>query len=118
MKHSFRKGLISGAIAGTAYILLTTKKTGLQRQHHIRQYFDDLTTSTKNLTQSVQHFKNALGSLQKEFKGTAAPTIAALQKDIEDYQFQMQPRVEQLTEDATKLQDKLNDLQPTDDLQE
>ena len=114
MKHSFRKGLMTGAIAGTAYILLTTKKTGLQRQHHLRQYFDDLTTSTQHLTQSVQRFKKALGHLQHEVKTTAAPTIAALQQDIEDYQFQMQPRVEQLTDDATKLQDKLNTLQPDD----
>lgn len=114
-KFGFGKGLLFGAVLGTAYVLLTTEKTGKQRQQDITNYFKDLTHETNNVSDSVKGFQNALANLKQEVELTLKPTIADIQQSVTDFQFQTQPRLDQMNETTEKLQKDLNQMAATPD---
>lgn len=109
-KFGFGKGLLVGAVLGTAYVLLTTEKTGKERQQGIADYFKDLTHQTNNVSDSVKEFQSALVNLKQEVEQTLKPTIADIQQSVTDFEFQAQPRLEQINETTEKLQKDLEQL--------
>lgn len=106
----FGKGLLMGAVLGTAYVLLTTEKTGKERQQGIADYFKDLTHQTNNVSDSVKEFQSALVNLKQEVEQTLKPTIADIQQSVTDFEFQAQPRLEQINETTEQLQKDLEQL--------
>lgn len=106
----FGKGLLMGAVLGTAYVLLTTGKTGKERQQGIADYFKDLTHQTNNVSDSVKEFQSALVNLKQEVEQTLKPTIADIQQSVTDFEFQAQPRLEQINETTEQLQKDLEQL--------
>ncbi|WP_270330498.1 YtxH domain-containing protein [Lapidilactobacillus dextrinicus] len=106
-KFGFGKGLLMGAVLGTAYVLLTTEKTGKERQQGIADYFKDLTHQTNNVSDSVKEFQSALVNLKQEVEQTLKPTIADIQQSVTDFEFQAQPRLEQINETTEQLQKDL-----------
>ncbi|HJE15252.1 MAG TPA: YtxH domain-containing protein [Lapidilactobacillus dextrinicus] len=109
-KFGFGKGLLMGAVLGTAYVLLTTEKTGKERQQGIADYFKDLTHQTNNVSDSVKEFQSALVNLKQEVEQTLKPTIADIQQSVTDFEFQAQPRLEQINETTEQLQKDLEQL--------
>lgn len=109
-KFGFGKGLLMGAVLGTAYVLLTTEKTGKERQQGIADYFKDLTHQTNNVSDSVREFQSALVNLKQEVEQTLKPTIADIQQSVTDFEFQAQPRLEQINETTEQLQKDLEQL--------
>ena len=109
-KFGFGKGLLMGAVLGTAYVLLTTEKTGKERQQGIADYFKDLTHQTNNVSDSVKEFQSALVNLKQEVEQTLKPTIADIQQSVTDVEFQAQPRLEQINETTEQLQKDLEQL--------
>ncbi|WP_125606513.1 YtxH domain-containing protein [Lapidilactobacillus bayanensis] len=106
-KFGFGKGLLIGAVLGTAYVLLTSEKTGKQRQQGVTNYFKDLTHATNNVATSVKEFQNAVTNLHHEVEATLKPTIAEIQQTATDFQFQAQPRLDQINESTEQLQQDL-----------
>lgn len=109
-KFGFGKGLLMGAVLGTAYVLLTTEKTGKERQQGIADYFKDLTHQINNVSDSVKEFQSALVNLKQEVEQTLKPTIADIQQSVTDFEFQAQPRLEQINETTEQLQKDLEQL--------
>ena len=106
----FGKGLLMGAGLGTAYVLLTNEKTGKERQQGIADYFKDLTHQTNNVSDSVKEFQSALVNLKQEVEQTLKPTIADIQHSVTAFEFQAQPRLEQINETTEQLQKDLEQL--------
>lgn len=109
-KFGFGKGLVIGAVIGTAYVLLTSQKTGKQRQEGVANYFGDLTHATNDVSKNVKEFQRAMANLKQEIELTLKPTVTDIQQTVQDFQFQAQPRLDQLQATSEQLQDDLNDM--------
>ncbi|WP_125707643.1 YtxH domain-containing protein [Lacticaseibacillus porcinae] len=107
----FTTGFLLGAAVGTAYALLTAKKTGAQRVASASQYVDSLTEATNGVQHAVTRFGNAMKDLRHELDTTLKPAVDDIQASVDDFNFQTQPRVDAINEhlDAiSKAADSLN----------
>lgn len=93
----FSTGLLIGGIAGTLYALLTSKKTGQQRQREVANYFTDLTQATGDVQAAVGEFAQAMNNLKQEMNQTLQPAIKDITASVEEAEFEMSPRVMRLT---------------------
>ncbi|WP_261806079.1 YtxH domain-containing protein [Lapidilactobacillus luobeiensis] len=109
-KATFGKGLLWGSVLGLTTVLLTSKKSGAQRRNEFSTYVDGLTSATDNVNRSVRKLRTALATLHHEISHNAVPTIDALKKDVTDFQFQAEPRLNALKDQTDQLQNDLNDL--------
>lgn len=107
----FSTGFLLGAAVGTAYALLTAKKTGPQRVASASNYVDSLTEATNGVQHAVTRFGNAMSDLRHELDHTLKPAVDDIQASVDDFNFQTQPRVDAINEhlDAiSKAADNLN----------
>lgn len=100
---SFFKGLLFGAGLGGSLGIFFAPKKGKELQNQIDQYVVDVTDSTKT-------FKNHVEEFQKNVKETSElvaqmiPTVSqAIQKDIDAFKFQAEPRIKRIEEQRTIL---------------
>ncbi|KRK40376.1 YtxH domain-containing protein [Loigolactobacillus bifermentans] len=97
----FLKGLAVGSAIGGVYGLLTAKRSGVETRHRLRRQVTDLTDSVQRVNNSVQAFQAALEHLDTVNTETATPTLAAIEKLIQEFQFQSEPRLKRV-KDATE----------------
>ncbi|MCI1985702.1 MAG: YtxH domain-containing protein [Lactobacillus sp.] len=109
----FTTGLLVGAVAGTAYALLTTKHSGPQRQAQISQYLDSLTSATGDVQKAVKRFSQATTALKDEVNTTLKPAVADIQAAATDFEFQTQPHVQQLNDTLERINDATETLAQT-----
>jgi gas vesicle protein len=100
----FRHGLVLGAIVGTAVALLTAKKTGADRQRDTAAYLNDVTSAVQDVSASAGKLQTALGHLLTQLQTTVPTVQKQVERDIADFQFQAQPRLNQINETLTTLQ--------------
>ena len=103
MIKNFFKGLLFGAAAGTVGGLLFAPRSGNETRKKLIEELEEATTLTNDLNNSLDHFKSGL----IETKETAESVIPAFQeainKDIENFKFQAEPRIAQINEQVEKL---------------
>ncbi|MFD1466375.1 YtxH domain-containing protein [Lapidilactobacillus mulanensis] len=104
-KHTFGHGLLLGAVLGTAYVFLTSKKTGPQRQHEVNNYVNDLTSETKSAAKNVKEFQKALKNLKNEIELTLKPTVSSIQHDLTEFQIDTEPRLNRIKSMTDKFQE-------------
>lgn len=97
----FLKGLAVGSAIGGVYGLLTAKRSGAETQQRLRGQLNDFTNSVQRVSDSVQAFQAALEQLDTVNTETATPTLAAIEKLIQEFQFQSEPRIKRV-KDATE----------------
>lgn len=103
----FKQGFLIGAAAGLIYALFTAKRTGKQRQNAVRDYLNGLTNATQEVTQSANNLKKAAANLSAEVKTASEGTLQDLGQSFNDFQFEVNPRLEKLQDSTTKLQSDL-----------
>ncbi|WP_179395155.1 YtxH domain-containing protein [Lacticaseibacillus absianus] len=111
----FSTGFILGALAGTTYALLTTKRSGPARQQALAHYVDDVTGATQDVQSAVQRFGAAVTALRQELKDTLAPNVEAINDAVTDFSFQTQAHTDALTEHLEAISGAAEALQPEAD---
>lgn len=102
--NDFIKGLLFGATVGGAGGLLLAPRSGKETQKMVENYVDDTTEATKELNESLQHFRKAVEDTQQVIEETIPAVKVSLQKDIDAFKFQAEPRVERINEQVEQLQ--------------
>lgn len=117
MIKNFFKGLLFGACAGSVGGLLWAPRSGKQTQQLVKEYVDEVsdslneaTDSAKELQQSVKNFGKEMSHTQKTIQETIPSVMASLQKDIEAFKFQAEPRIDRVNEQAQELQTHIADF--------
>ncbi|GAF39623.1 hypothetical protein FC83_GL000789 [Agrilactobacillus composti DSM 18527 = JCM 14202] len=108
----FATGLLLGALAGGLYGLLTTKKTGTQHIEAVTNYVDDVTAATQDFQTSLTHFKNSVNHFNDTVQTTGVTVAEGLKDTLDTFQFETQPRIDQLNDTVTELTESLNDVAP------
>lgn len=97
----FLKGLALGSAIGGVYGLLTAKRSGVATQQRLKDQVTGFTNSVHQVNDSIQAFQAALEHLNTTTTETATPTLAAIAKLLQEFQFQSEPRIKRV-KDATE----------------
>ncbi|AYW46210.1 YtxH domain-containing protein [Tetragenococcus koreensis] len=117
MIKNFIKGLVFGASVGSIGGLFWAPRSGKETQQLMKDYvdevsdsLDDATDSAKELQQSVTNFGKEMNHTQKTIQETIPSVMDSLQKDVEAFKFQAQPRIDRANEQAQELQTHIADF--------
>ncbi|MFV0557274.1 MAG: YtxH domain-containing protein [Enterococcus sp.] len=108
--NNFGKGLLFGAVVGTAFGLLKAPNSGKETRQRLRQDVDDITESTLEFNDSLTNLKEAIVTT-KTTAATLIPSVQAeIKKDLTAYQFQIEPRRKQIEEQLEVLNSHVEKL--------
>ncbi len=107
---SFIKGLLFGATVGGVGGLLMAPRSGKETQQMVETYIDDVTESTKEFNDSLQNFQQALAQTQQTVEETIPYFTKSLQKDIEAFKFQAEPRLARINEQVEEMNQHIASL--------
>ncbi|MFD1672721.1 YtxH domain-containing protein [Agrilactobacillus yilanensis] len=110
---NFSKGLLLGALIGSAYGLLTTKKTGPQRIRSLTEYVGAVTDASIEFQGSLAEVKRAVADLSHELQTTAKSAAEDLNDTMNTFQFETEPRIKQINAEVEELNDSLNQMKPS-----
>lgn len=106
----FLKGLVFGSAVGAVGGLLFAPRSGNDTRKKLIDELDEAADLTLDLNNSLNHFKEALA----ETKETAAALIPefqdSIQKDVQEFKFQAEPRITQIQEQVEKISTNLPEL--------
>lgn len=103
MVKNFLKGLVFGAVIGAAAGLLFAPRSGNQTREKLIAELDEATELTNELNNSLNHFKQALSETKRTAETVIPSFQESIEKDIENFKFQAEPRVTQIQEQVEKL---------------
>lgn len=106
----FKTGFLLGALAGTCYVLLTTKKSGPERIEGFANYSKDVTGATQDMQHAVKRLGSALTDLQKEIKETLQPTVKDITDEVNDFQFQTEAHSKALQTQLDQIASTIDDI--------
>lgn len=106
----FKTGFLLGALAGTCYVLLTTKKSGPERIQSFADYSKDVTGATEDVQHAVKRIGSALADLQKEIKETLQPTVKDITDEVTDFQFQTEAHSQALQTQLDQIASTIDDI--------
>ena len=110
MANDFFKGLIFGSIAGGAYTLLKTPRSGEENREILLDYIDDTTLLVDDVTKSMNELKEAFSTLSNEGKALAEEFTQEVTVSIEDFTNQTEPRIRRIQEQTEKLSNDVEGL--------
>ncbi|WP_071130772.1 YtxH domain-containing protein [Enterococcus timonensis] len=102
----FIHGLFFGSLAGGLFGLFVAPASGKETREAIQTDWTDLKIAKENLQTSFQAVKKNAQKL-KDTMPILNVLTSDLQKSFADYQFQMEPRLAQVTETLKKIQDEM-----------
>lgn len=105
----FLKGIVTGAIAGTVFALLTSDKTGAQRQRDVQKWVKDTQTDISNLADAANRFKESSARLQTSITDNLEPAMDAINTAVEHYEFRTKPHVAAINESLERINHALPD---------
>ncbi|AUB53764.1 YtxH domain-containing protein [Enterococcus mundtii] len=103
MVKNFLKGLVFGAVTGAAAGLLFAPRSGNETREKLIAELDEATELTNELNNSLNNFKHALSETKKTAETIIPPFQESIEKDLENFKFQAEPRVTQIQEQVEKL---------------
>lgn len=108
MTKKFFWGFLLGGLAGAAYGLLTTPRTGKENQELVKRYIDDTTYHVQDVSEKLQNLQNAVGNLTQESKNFANVFSEDLQQTVSNFTYEAEPRIRRIQNQAQQLS---NDVQ-------
>ncbi|KRM72900.1 YtxH domain-containing protein [Lacticaseibacillus brantae] len=106
----FRTGFLLGGLAGVAYGLLTAKRTGVDQQQAIAQYFTDVSQATGNVQRSVSGLGDAISRLKQEIDETLVPAVKDITETVDVFEFETEPRVQSIENHVETINSAVEDL--------
>ncbi|KRN29755.1 hypothetical protein IV38_GL000643 [Lactobacillus selangorensis] len=111
---NFKKGLLIGGISGALYALATTHLTGVQRQNAIRDYVLGIRDAINGLSASVTSLQKAAQDFASEVQNASDTTVKDITKTLDTFEYESQPRMDQIQKSVDKLQSDTGQSAPTD----
>ena len=106
----FFKGLLFGSAVGGIAGLLFAPHSGKDTQQKIVDEIDDWKYIADDFNEKLDHFKTSLNDFQATVEETIPPFVEGINKDITNFQFQTEPRLEQIQEQLDKIQQELPEM--------
>lgn len=103
----FTKGLFWGSVIGGLGGLFLAPRSGKETRQKIVDEIDDLTDLTMDVNDSLEQFKASLEEVKLTASTLIDPFIEGVQRDVDNFRFQADPRIEQINEQLEKLQNDL-----------
>lgn len=123
--NKFTQGLLFGAFVGGLLGLLNTPHSGKENIRRMKEYVDDNTTATGDLSVSLQGLQRSLSSLSEEGMAVVDTATKDLTASIEEFTQKNKPRIKrvsdrvsQLTEDLQKEKEKYESSPLVQDMKE
>lgn len=114
MIKDFFKGLLFGSVLGGSTGLLLAPQSGNDTRRKLQQNLEEATATQEDLNQSIENFSTSLKRTQSLVTQLVPDLQESLQKDLEAYQFQAEPRIKRIKKQAEVLQEHLNTPKPTE----
>ena len=112
----FIKGILFGSLVGGIGGLLLAPRSGKETQEKIREELDDWTDLKDNYDESLARFKQSLADFQDTAEATIEPFVKGINRDLNNFAFQAEPRLEQIQKQLEKIQEELPDLPEYEDV--
>lgn len=94
----FFKGILFGVGVGSAVGLLLAPRKGSETQEKMIDDVRDIVQRTDELNESLKNFRAAVVDLKTTFDALVPEFTSGVKKDIEDFNFQAEPRIKQIQE--------------------
>lgn len=111
MLKNFIKGLLFGSTVGAVGGLLLAPRSGNETRKKLTAELEEAADTTLDLNKSLQRFQQAVVTTRQ----TAAETLPVLQdglkKDVESFKFQAEPRIEQIRQQVTRINEHVAQLE-------
>ncbi|WP_368251441.1 YtxH domain-containing protein [Enterococcus sp. 2201sp1_2201st1_B8_2201SCRN_220225] len=109
--NEFLKGLLFGSAVGGSAGLLLAPRSGNDTRKKLQAGLEEATATQEDLNQSLERFSETLKTTQT-LVGQLIPEFqTGLQKDIEAFQFQAEPRMAQIKKQAEVIESHLQELE-------
>lgn len=96
-------GLLVGGVAGAAYGLLTTPRTGKENQQMMKDYIDGTTTHVEDVSEKLKDLQSAVQTLTAEGKNFSTIVMNDVQQSITNFTYEAEPRLKRIQEKAEVL---------------
>ncbi|WP_086314446.1 hypothetical protein A5821_002017 [Enterococcus sp. 7F3_DIV0205] len=110
----FSKGILFGAVVGAASGLLFAPRSGKATRQKFVDELEDWSDLKEDFNEKLDHFKESAQALQAAADMYIEPFIDGINQDVENFMFQVEPRLDQLQEQVEKIQSELPEM-PTED---
>lgn len=104
-------GLLTGAISGAVYGLLTTKHSGAENRAHFKSYARTVKKDWEVVSQDLSQLKSTIQTIQEDalpkaqiFQNEVNHAVSRLQKEAEPRQRRIEKRLENIQQAADQLQ--------------
>lgn len=99
----FFKGILFGAGVGTLGGLLLAPRKGSETREKLIVNTRELVELTDELNDNLADFRESLATLKGTFDTLVPAFKSGVEKDIEEFQFQAEPRIKQIQEQLDKI---------------
>lgn len=106
----FAKGLLFGSLVGGIGGLLFAPRSGQETRKKITDELEDFSEKKQTFDDSLDHFKESLNAFQEAVDIYVEPFVDGVTRDINKFQFQVEPRLAQIQEQAEKIQAELPEI--------
>lgn len=106
----FAKGLLFGSLVGGIGGLLFAPRSGQETRKKITDELEDFSEKKQTFDDSLDHFKESLNAFQEAVDIYVEPFVDGITRDINKFQFQVEPRLAQIQEQAEKIQAELPEI--------
>lgn len=103
MAKKFFWGLVTGGIAGAAYGLLTTPRSGKENQLFIKEYIQDTTDHVQDVSAKLTDLQGAVQTLAEEGRYFTTVFSKEMDQTISNFTYEAEPRLQRIQENADKL---------------
>ena len=110
---SFFKGILFGAGLGTLGGLLLAPRKGEETREKLITNTRELVELTDELNDNLTDFRESLVTLKGTFDTLVPAFKSGVEKDIEEFRFQAEPRIQQIQAQIEKINQALPQLEET-----
>ena len=101
------KSFLTGATIGFAVTLLTTKRSGKENIQIAKNLISEITNDINTFNKQKNDITHKLQEVQNLTSTLLPDTIDGVKKDIKNFQFQIEPRIQKLQEEIEKFKKDL-----------
>ncbi|MGK0551163.1 YtxH domain-containing protein [Enterococcus faecalis] len=106
----FTKGLLFGAAAGAIGGLLAAPRSGKETRKKVIEEIEEFTYLKNEVSGHRQEVQAATERLKATANALLPPFIEGVKQDLTDFQFQAEPRIQQIKEQIAKINAQLPEL--------
>jgi len=109
MAKKFMWGLLIGSVAGAAYGLLTTPRTGKENQQMMKDYIDGTTYHVQDVSEKLKNLQAAVHTLTEESKNLTTVFTEDVKQSVYSFTYEAHPRIRRIQQRAEVLSKDIQD---------